>query len=140
MLQPLIDILHACDCSCVIANRHEVRTFAKRGVADLYDVYMTEPAFLKGARVADKVVGKAAAALMVLGGIVQVYADVISESAADLLRRAHVEVTFGKCVPYICNRTETGPCPLEFACNHAETEYDIFLVIQDFLAKLAHSH
>ncbi|MCL2324988.1 MAG: DUF1893 domain-containing protein [Proteobacteria bacterium] len=139
-MQPLIDILHARDCSCVIASRHEVRTFTKRGVTDLYELYMNEPAFLKDAGVADKVVGKAAAALMALGGVVQVYADVISESAAELLRRAQVEVTYGKCVPYISNRTQTGPCPLEFACNHAETACDIFSVIKNFLARRAHSH
>ena len=47
-------------------NREEVRTFTQRGVADLYDLYQADSAFMKGAAIADKVIGKGAAALMVL--------------------------------------------------------------------------
>ena len=53
----------------MIANGDNIRTFTQRGVADLYDLLTQEPDFLKGASIADKVVGKGAAALMILGGI-----------------------------------------------------------------------
>lgn len=36
----------------------EVRTFTQRGVADLYDLYQADSAFMKGAAIADKVIGK----------------------------------------------------------------------------------
>lgn len=51
----------------MIANGDRIRTFTRRGVADLYDLLVQEPEFLHGASVADKVIGKAAASLMVLG-------------------------------------------------------------------------
>ena len=39
----------------------EVHTYHGRGVADLYDLYTNEPGKLRGALVADKVIGKGAA-------------------------------------------------------------------------------
>lgn len=117
-------------------NREEVRTFTQRGVADLYDLYQTEPAFMKGAAIADKVIGKGAAALMALGGFKAVYADIISTPAQALLREAGVETTFAKEVPHIINRDKTGWCPLETACMQLHTAEEMYPVIRDFLAKI----
>lgn len=80
-MESIIDILHKGGYSCVMKNREEVRTFTQRGVADLYDLYQADSAFMKGATIADKVIGKGAAALMVLGGFKTVYADIISTPA-----------------------------------------------------------
>ena len=68
-MEELINLLHTGGYSCVIDNEGKIRTFTQRGVADLYDLLTREPEFLKGALIADKVVGKGAAALMILGGI-----------------------------------------------------------------------
>ena len=68
-MEKLINLLHTGGYSCTIANGGKIRTFTQRGVADLYDLLTQEPEFLKGALIADKVVGKGAAALMILGGI-----------------------------------------------------------------------
>ncbi len=54
---------------------------------------------MKGAGIADKVIGKAAASLMVLGGIRQVYTDVISQPALALLCNANIEVSYVRLVP-----------------------------------------
>ena len=66
-MEELINLLHTGGYSCTIANKGEIRTFTQRGVADIYDLLTQEPEFLKGASIADKVVGKGAAALMILG-------------------------------------------------------------------------
>lgn len=83
-MEELINLLHTGGYSCVIANEGKIRTFTQRGVADLYDLLTREPEFLKGALIADKVVGKGAAALMILGGIKELYTDVVSSNAMDL--------------------------------------------------------
>ena len=57
-MEELINLLHSGGYSCVIANGDNIRTFTQRGVADLYDLLTQEPDFLKGASIADKVVGK----------------------------------------------------------------------------------
>lgn len=68
MMEDLIRLLHGGDHSLVVANGN-VYTFNGRGVTDLYALLREDPGFLKGASIADKVVGKAAAALMILGGV-----------------------------------------------------------------------
>ena len=103
MMEKIIDLLHSGGYSCVIGNGTEIRTFTQRGVADLYDLFRQDPSFMKGACIADKVIGKAAAGLMVLGGIRQVYADVISQPALALLHNANIEVSYVRLVPFIEN-------------------------------------
>ena len=131
-MEELIKRLHTEGCSCVIANK-EIRIFRQRGVADLYYLLKHETDFIKGASIADKVVGKAAAALMILGGMNKVYADVISQPALDLLQKYHMEVSYEKVVPHIENRTQSGWCPLETRSFQAETAEEILPIIEDFI-------
>ena len=116
--------------------REEVRTFTQRGVADLYDLYQADSAFMKGAAIADKVIGKGAAALMVLGGFKTVYADIISTPALALLCEAGIETTFAQEVPHIINRDKTGWCPLETACMELNTVEEMYPVIQNFISRI----
>lgn len=134
-MQTLIDILHAENLSCVMRNGTEIRRFRQRGVADLYDLYTGDPAFMAGADLADKVVGRGAAALMRLGGVRRVYADVMSEAAATLLKEGGITPGYGQLVPYIVNRRGDGRCPLETACGDLPFEA-LFPVIRDFVTRL----
>ncbi|MDR0892288.1 MAG: DUF1893 domain-containing protein [Mediterranea sp.] len=134
-MNELIEQLHAGAYACVIAGVAETRTFTGRGVSDLYRLLTQEPEFLRGALVADKVVGKGAAALMVLGGIAEVYTDLISTSAFELLRRygPNVKVSYAKEVPFIWNRTRTGGCPVETLCGDVERPEEMLPLIARFL-------
>jgi len=131
----LIGILHEGGYSCVIKNG-EIRTFSQRGIADLYELYKNEPAFLNGASIADKVVGKGAAALMVLGGIKELYAGIISTPALQLLLESNVDVDYGKEVPFIENRAKTDWCPLEKLCNQETSAETCLPLIDGFVAKM----
>lgn len=135
-MKELIDMLHAGGYSCVIANGDRIRTFTQRGVADLYDLLVQEPEFLHGASVADKVIGKAAASLMVLGGVREVYTRTISRPALQLLQEAGVMVTCDEVVDHIINRDRTGWCPLEQASRDLHSAKEIFPVIEKFIANL----
>ncbi len=129
----LIDLLHAEACSCVIHNGSATRIFRERGVKDLYRLLNEEPEFLDGAFIADKVVGKGAAALMILGGIGELYADVISLPARRLLATSPVRVSFTLEVPYIVNRTRTGQCPVETLCRNCATAAEALPLIRTFI-------
>lgn len=135
-MESIIDILHTGGYSCVIKNQTEIRTFTQRGVADLYDLYHSDPSFMKGASIADKVIGKGAAAMMVLGGIENVYADIISTPALTLLRETGIETTFAQEVPHIINRDKTGNCPLETACGKTNSVSEIYPIIQNFITNI----
>ena len=133
-MKELIDMLHAGNYSCVIANGERIRTFTQRGVTDLYDLLTQEPDFLHGASVADKVIGKAAASLMVLGGVREVYTRTISQPALRLLQEAGVTVNCDEVVDHIINRTHTGWCPMEQASRDLHTAEEIFPVIKEFIS------
>lgn len=136
MIQVLVDLLHTGNYSCVVGKGSDIRTFVQRGLADLYDLYHTDPAFMQGAVVADKVVGKGAAALMIISGVVEVYADLVSTSARQLLEANGIRISWGKEVPFIINRRGDGCCPLEMACGE-ETRLDrLGLVVEEFVARI----
>ena len=69
-----IDLLFAERCSCVVRNGDTIRIFRERGVRDLWRLLHEEPELLDGAFVADKVVGKGAAALMAAGRVRELFA------------------------------------------------------------------
>jgi len=131
-MKDIIHQLHAGAYSCVIWNE-EVRTFTRSGISDLYDLFVVNPDFLQGASIAEKVVGKAAASLIILGKVKEVYTDVISLSALILLRKTNISVAFGQVVPYIMNADRTDWCPMERICYEEKFPLDIFHKIDEYL-------
>lgn len=118
------EMLHDGKHSLVVkADTDEFFAFEGRGIRNLLQLQSNAPDILTGSEVADKVVGKAAAALMILGDIKAVYADIISEPALQLFASAapEIKVTYQKKVEYISNNTNTGWCPMELACKDAKT-------------------
>lgn len=134
-MEDLISLLYNGHHSLVVANG-EVCTFSGRGISDLYLLLTNVPGFLRGASVADKVVGKGAAALMVLGGVQEVYAGIISTPALDLLHKSGIAVRFGQKVPNIINRAGDSICPVEQLCMGCATAAECLLQIEKFVKQL----
>ncbi len=105
----------------VVCRGDVVRCFDRRGVADLCTLLHDQPELLRGACVADKVVGRAAAALMIAGGVRALHTRVVSRLALDLFARSSVEVYYDVVVEHVINRTQTDWCPLERRCADAQT-------------------
>lgn len=131
-----VGLLFAEKCSCVVRNGDEVRIFRERGVKDLYRLLREEPQLLDGAFVADKVVGKGAAALMILGGVEELFADVVSRAALDLFAAAGKAVAYTVAVPHIINRADDGICPVERLCAEAQTAGEYLPLIEGFIRKM----
>ncbi len=131
----LVRLLREERASCVVRCGDMIRIFRRRGVKDLYELLESEPGALRGALVADKVVGKGAAALMVLGGVAALHAEVVSEPAMALLRGAGVQVGFGECVPNIINRAGNGVCPVETLCAECRTAGECLPEIRKFITE-----
>lgn len=136
MTEDLIRLLHEGNYSCVVSKGGETRTFSRRGVIDLFELYRSDPVFMKDAAVADKVIGKGAAAVLVLGKVADVWADVLSESAYELLHTAGIMVNCDDKVPFIINRAHTDRCPLETACAVSDNPAELYPVICEFVAKM----
>jgi len=113
-MKQLIDILHGEGLTLVVRSENgELHRYTNRGVKDLLTLVTEAPAVLHGALIADKAVGKAAAACMVMGGVQQVHADVMSEPALALLQAHGVKAEYGQLVDHIINRAGTDWCPME---------------------------
>lgn len=120
-------------CSCVIRNGGVTRIFRERGVKDLYRLLCDEPGWLRGAFVADKVVGRGAAALMILGGVRALHAEVASRGALEFFGRAGTSVRCLAETPGILNRARTGSCPVESRCAGCRTAEECLVQIEAFL-------
>ena len=100
------------------------------------DVLEHDPDFLHKAQIADKVIGKGAAALIALGQAEAVYADVISENALPLFEDAGIRTTYATRAPYIINRAGTGQCPVETLCAPYTRPEDMLPRIKEFISNL----
>ena len=97
--------------SCVIADRDRVMTSRARGIAPLLE----RSERLEGAFVADRIIGKAAAMLLVPMQVASVYGQIMSREAEALLSANGIEVEYGALTDHIINRSGDGLCPMEQA-------------------------
>lgn len=118
-MQQLIEILRREKCSLVVKNHGIVTTYSKPGVRDLEYLLDHDPEMLHGATIADKVIGKAAAAMVVVGGVKELYAEVMSKKAIPFLEEAGIAYTYGTLVDTI--KEEGDRCQLEKITAPAST-------------------
>lgn len=139
-LSSLVSLLHTPDAGYTLvvdpADGSGPLTFTRRGVSDLLHLLDNSPATLSGASVADKVVGRAAAALMILGKVARLHTDVISSHALSLFADYDIEVTYDTVTDHVINRAGTGWCPLESRCRDLATPAECLGAIKSFLSSL----
>lgn len=107
-----------------------------RPVGPALRVFDAQPELLKGALVCDTIVGKAAAAIYILGGAAGVYAETMSVAAADFLIANGVDCACETKTEKLLNRQGTGLCPFEQAVLELERPEDCLPVIRATLARL----
>ena len=133
-MKELIDILHDEGLTLVVKSADgNIRRFTQRGVKDLLMLVTERPDVLQGAIIADKAVGKAAAACMAVGNVRQVHADVMSEPALELLQKHGVKAGYGKLVDHIINRAGTDWCPMERLSRNEDNPAVIIQKIKEFI-------
>lgn len=133
-MEQLIKQLYSHHYTCIIKQEKRIYTSQKRGIAPLIQ-FLTD-GYLEKAIVADKVIGKAAAFLLINANVQEVYADVISEHALSLLNAYHIKVTHKNCTPFIANRSQDGMCPMEESVLHINDPHKALIIIKQKLAKL----
>ena len=137
-MDQLIDMLHKTGCSLVVRDRQgNVTLYDKQGVRDLVWLLDNHPERLCGSSLADKVVGKAAAALMVRGKVGHVYADVMSELALPLLSEAEIPFSYGQLVSRIVIPAGDERCPLEQIVTPAATAEEAEALLRAHFAEMA---
>jgi hypothetical protein len=122
--------------SLMIKNNGNEHYFYGKGVVDLFNLVNNKSDILPDAYVVDKAIGKAAAALMVIGKVKKVQTPLISIPGLNMLNENKISVEYDDLVPILFNIDKTGPCPLEIRCNNTDSLGEIFLIIKDFLSSV----
>ena len=112
-LRKAIRRLEATDATFVAVKDGWIFESHDRGIAPMMKLLSEDQDSLRGACVADKVIGKAAALLFCFAGIQKLYAKTISEHAITVLNDQALPYECGQIVPFIVNRTGDGMCPME---------------------------
>ena len=74
----------------------------------------------KGYSAADKIVGRAAAFLYTLLGIKNVYGEIMSKGAIEILNKNGIYYEYKTLTDYIENRQKNGICPMDDAVKEIE--------------------
>ena len=115
----------------VIVRGSVVTTYSDRGIKALLSVIKDNKWIMEEATIADKVVGKAAAFLIACGNAKEVYAEVLSSGAADVLRKCKIPFSFGILTEKIVNREGNGICPTESAVQNIDDVNEAYSILQD---------
>ncbi len=120
-------VIYKSDASVIISN--------DRGVAPLMKLLKEDATQLHDSMVADKVVGKAAALLMVYAKVKEVYTPTISVPALEVFKNHNVKITYDQVVERIINRKGDGLCPMETLCMNIDNPEEAFGVIRHQVAE-----
>ena len=122
---------------CVIVDSRDGAVYSsdQKGIRPLMNWLEKSPEILKGSYAADRVIGKAAAFLMIHGGIKEVFAEIVSQSALDCFSAFNVPCAYEKKVPRILNRDQSGLCPMESCCMELSDPEEAFQTLRKKLAE-----
>lgn len=108
--------------TCALCKDEMTFTSSANGIKPL-NWWLRDGCRFEGFSAADKVVGRAAAFLYTLLGVKEVYAEILSESALDVLDRHNIRWSCGTMVRNILNRTGDDLCPMEkIALEHDDPD------------------
>ena len=127
------------DCTCLIQKEDRIYVSHERGVKPLLG-WLDAGMDFSGYSAADRVVGNGAAFLYVLLNVKEIYAHVLSRSAAETLQRYRIRVAYGTLVDHIQNRTGNGRCPIEEAVEGETVAAEALVKIRKRLKELQNDH
>ena len=123
------ELLQRDQLSLVLVNRGKIIfTSSESSIKPFLQALRLNPAGLRGAALADKVMGQAMAWLTLYAGIKSIYALVLSTAAKELLD-SKLDLHYRSLVPFIKNRKGDGICPMEaISCklDNPDQAYQIF--------------
>lgn len=113
-LEHAVEIFHGGAYAFVLVKNDQIiATGASEGIGELLDAIVEFPDAVRGASLADKIVGKAVAMIAIHAGIAEIYTPLGSESAAEVLAKYRVPFHSQRMVPVIQNKRNDGACPME---------------------------
>lgn len=133
-MQTLMNILKEENLTCVVKQQNRLYKEASRGITPIINLLQKDK--LRGATLADKVIGKAAAMMMVYGGIKEVETILISEPAYRFFLQHNIPIIYETKVSYIVNRSKDGMCPMEETVLHMDDMEEAYRALIEKLAQM----
>ena len=129
-----IEILDDGDYSCVVVKNNELKHAAcGRGIRPLLNLYKENAGDLEGSCVADKIIGKAAASVLICAKIKEAYGKCMSRRGLELLEQHGIKAEYGTLVEEIHNMTGTDMCPMENLVKDIDNLEDAVATLIEFL-------
>ncbi|MDE7121728.1 MAG: DUF1893 domain-containing protein [Oscillospiraceae bacterium] len=135
-LEKAVELLRSKNYTFVAVSSKAEMTSTQRGIKPLLEI-LDSRKNLHGFSVADKVIGKGAAFLYVLLNVHEIYADVISESALDVLKNHNIRITYKTLTEAIKNRSNTGLCPIETTVKNVNDAETALVLIREKLKQIS---
>ena len=130
-LEKVKEILYKSNASLVVYYENgEIKEYYQDRIKDIKEILKENENSLRGAIIADKVIGKVASSILTVAGVKEIYADVISEFAITVLENNNIKFEYLNKVDYIRNKDNTGMCPME---NKYKDEKDINIIYKEML-------
>ena len=114
----------------VLYQNGTFKEYYNRRIEDIVAILLENKDALKGAIIADKVIGKVAGSVLAVAGIKELYADIISEFAIPVLDKNGIKYEYNNKVDFIQNNDKTGMCPME---NKFKDENDLNVIYNFFV-------
>ena len=127
----MLEMLNQQGLSLLVYNDSVLTTHANRGIQDLLQLLSEQPERLKGAVVADKIIGKSAAAIMATGGVKEVHTNIICTPAKQLFEQQGILVFATEEVPMILNRDKSSMCPMDTQIAEVESIEECVAILQN---------
>ena len=110
----------------VVKDGDIIFTSKEKGIKPMYNLIKNMKEEAKGASIADKVIGRGAALLSNYVKIKEVFGEVISKEAVEVLEENNIDYSFSVICDYIKNRDKTGLCPIE-NLSLGQTDVKVFI-------------
>lgn len=100
------------DTTCVLVKEDKIILSKDKGIAPILK-FINAGENLENFSLADRIVGKAVAMLVVYSKIREVYAEVLSEKGEEVLKKHNIKYSYKTLTENIINRKGDDICPME---------------------------
>lgn len=121
---------------CCAVYKDSLCLSSERGLKPLILWLEEDSEFLRGAVVADKIIGRAAAMIMVRSGVCEVYGNVMSNGAVSIFEEAGIPYSYSNTCIAISNRRGDGICPMEKAVSRISDAEEAYKVLREKVLSL----
>ncbi len=116
--------------SLVVLKNGEMKEYYQERVKDLVEILTQNKEGLKGATIADRMIGKVAASIMAEAGVKEIYTLMLSKVAVPVLEKYNITYKYEELIDYVKNKDKTGMCPME---SKFKDETDINKIYKEFI-------